>query len=183
MPRDYAKPDSSVLAVLQHVLTNYRPDLVEYEVRFGFYMVTSSSGDSEDEPPPAIVVNRCPAKAKVRLTTQEERTYVPYDVMIYIDADEWEVMYDTQRIALIHHEVSHVQQVRDKDGFPKTTDDGRPKLKLRPDDWCLTGFFDTANAFGQDALEVVSIQEVNRMLMGISDPVVSAMTANDEKYD
>ena len=87
------------------------------------------------------------------------------DVRIIIDRDRWNDLSERQRTALLHHELSHIQPVRNKkDGSLRYDDFGRVRLKLRLDDWLLTGFAETAAIFGSDALEVQSLAKVNKAL-------------------
>jgi hypothetical protein len=58
------------------------------------------------------------------------------------------------RRALLHHETSHIVPRYDKDSGSLLLDPyGRPVVKLKPDDWMLTGFVETVRVFGEKAME------------------------------
>ena len=68
-------------------------------------------------------------------------------------------MTEPQKDALVDHELTHLVLVIDpKTKTPKLDHSGRPKLAMRLHDWELGGFADTAQHYGKDALEVISMR-------------------------
>lgn len=114
----------------------------------------------------------CPAKIKVvkpeeRATwnrSDEELPDFP-DVRLFIDKYKWVEYSEPQRQVLLFHELNHLVPVRDKkSGQVKFDEYGRVKIKLRLDDWMLTGFVVACEIFGEDAIEFRSLANVRKRL-------------------
>jgi hypothetical protein len=88
------------------------------------------------------------------------------DAEILIDMEQWEKLTDNQRLALLDHEITHLEVQVDDVGLVKTDDQGRPKLKLKLHDWQLGGFRSIAQRYGADAIEVM---EANRFSTDYGD--------------
>lgn len=76
---------------------------------------------------------------------------------VLIDADRWSELSESSRRALIDHELEHVVVRKGDDGAILTDDDLRPKLRLKPDDWVLTGFRCIVDRHGDSALEAMAL--------------------------
>lgn len=130
----YTPADGLVREQLEEVVGLYRPDLRDAGVSFGLLM--AACDDPEDRP---LKANKVPCLAQVLLCSHELRVLGAPDCRIRIDLREWAVMKDRHRLALLHHEVEHVELAkwgRDNQGvihFDRD-DGGRPKLKLRAGD-------------------------------------------------
>jgi hypothetical protein len=96
----------------------------------------------------------CPANAKIKIVGPEERSNGGPDLRILIDSWKWQDLSDRSQAALLHHELTHIapQRVR-KSGQLKLDPYGRPVVRLKPDDWMITVFKTTVQAYGTDALE------------------------------
>jgi hypothetical protein len=90
------------------------------------------------------------------------------DVRLVLDRERWIGLEERQKTALIHHELCHLVPVRRKDKSFKRDSFDRVKLKNRLDSWLLTGFLETAQIFGDDALEVISLNAVSKVLKSAS---------------
>jgi len=102
------------------------------------------------------------------------------DLRLFLDADRWRGLSDRQKEALIWHECNHIQPVRDKKSGELRFDPyGRIKLRLRLDDWMLTGFAEAVSIFGADALEHESLSKVLDLLNLPSDRLPFGSPAPD----
>ncbi len=126
-----------------------------------------------DKGKPAIRSHGHACAGKIKLPKPEERAAdqgVP-DVRIFLDRNRWDKLSVRRRQALLHHELSHLAIRYDKrSGEVKRDDYGRPRLRLKLDDWMLTGFRDTAELFGEDSLDVQLLRKVGEMLRQQSLP-------------
>ncbi len=127
----------------------------------------------DDKGKPAIRAHGHACAGKIKLVKPEDRAAdqgVP-DIRIFLDGRRWEKLSARRRQALLHHELSHIALRLDKrSGEVKRDDYGRPRLRLKLDDWLLTGFRATAEIFGEDALEVQSLRKVAEVLQQPSLP-------------
>ena len=118
------------------------------------------------------------AAAKIKLVKAEERALWTRsgnpastfpDFRLFIDSDIWASLSERQKVALLWHEVNHILPVRNKKSGELRYDDyGRIKFKLKLDDFMLTGFFETIEIFGADALEYESLESVLKKLEKLS---------------
>lgn len=135
----YGKPtaDDPIHAMLQEVLEEYHPELVDAGVTIGLYWATS-----EDDESPALKHHGYPAAAVVKIKSDaRDRLEGLPDATITIDKDRWDAKDDAWRRSLLDHELFHLQVQRDKDDHVKLDDAGRPKLKMRSHDFEV-GVFD-----------------------------------------
>ena len=52
------------------------------------------------------------------------------DVIMVADTEQWEAFSDTQKIALVYHELCHIVQKETKAGAPSFDAEGKPSLQL-----------------------------------------------------
>ena len=145
---EQAPPDVHELA--GRIIAEHHPELCwgnENRVRLCILMAS----DPDDE-----VAVRChgyPAAAKISIIPYKQRVDKRADCEIIIDGGKWEESSERQRMALLDHEITHIEVCRDENGFVKTDDLGRPKLKLRLHDFDFGGFRSICQRYGADALE------------------------------
>jgi hypothetical protein len=161
MSTTFSEADDDVLNLMSDLITDFFPDIVRCDppVRIAVLMAENADG-------PALRKWGGNAAAMIKKSAKEEKPDPDApDVRILIDAKTWEGLSDVGRKALLAHECQHIDIPWGSDGkTPKTDDYGRVKVRLRPDDWILTGFRRVAEWFGEDALEVRSIRAVQERL-------------------
>lgn len=135
------------------------PDLVEADVTIGCRFAYSAKGFL-----PALRLHNWNAAAIVRVVSQKDRVSGMPDAMIDVDGLLWGGREEDRRRAVLHHEVHHIQVVRDKNGRIKFDDCDRPRLRLRPHDFQLGGFDDIITKYGRAALEAEAAIDLNRRL-------------------
>lgn len=68
------------------------------------------------------------------------------DFIMVLDAEFWEGATREARHALVHHELSHAMQARDKEGEPRFTDEGLPVWAIAEHD--IAEFNNTVRRYG-----------------------------------
>lgn len=160
MGRSYRKGNASELELAKKAAEQWHPELVEHDVRVGMVFTSASKNDHGEPTCKAVTFAGTGVVAKVRRVTPKERLWCDADVMIEVDADRWASMSEEERTAVVDHELTHVELARAKDGSVKLTEDLRPAIKFRPDDWMLTGFREVIERHGKSAIEAQSLHEV-----------------------
>lgn len=154
----YERADRDVIDLVHKVAKRFHKKLVDEKVTFGVLMAHPTEDRHGNPKGPAITHGGYPALAVVRVTKLKERVQGLADVELTIDADSWEDASDKRKVALIDHELEHLQIVPDKLAGIKRDDAGRPKLKCVLHDWQLGGFEAVARRHASEALEVVHLQ-------------------------
>ena len=158
----YRKADEEVSAIIAELMEDYHSDLVEAGVRvgarFAFAAVDCKTGEAKGA---ALKKFGVACAAQVRVVSQKDRVSGLPDAIIDIDGEAWEKDWSAdRRRAVLDHELTHVEIVRDEEGVIKLDDCCRPRLKLRPDDWCINGFEVIAKRWGESAIEVESARKI-----------------------
>ena len=161
MGKVYEKADDNVMAVMRDALSRYHPELHALGPRVGITMITPNK-DVENHPTaPTVAINGQSCAATIRKVEPKERVQNNLDLEIKVDSYHWEKLSPAERLALMDHELTHVEIVRGSDGQPKQHDDTRPKLRLRPDEIYFTGFASVIERHGSAALEYQSLKNIN----------------------
>lgn len=100
-----------------------------------------------------------PAYASVKRVSLKDRVLGHSDVEIVIDASRWALLSPAQRIAIVDHELTHVDLKIGKGGKTEIDDAGRPKITLRPHDHQFGWFDEVAERHGKDSIEVEQAQQ------------------------
>ncbi len=157
MPVTYSESGAgSVEVILLHELVGLHfPDLKEAGVTF-----TVLTASSEDGAP--VKWKGVPATAVIKVNNLKDRTEGKADLTVTIDEEKWGGMTPQERKALLHHELLHPQLLLDEAGRVKRDNVDRPRMKLRPDDFVLSGFHEVVEKYGKDAGERQGVAAVVR---------------------
>lgn len=93
--------------------------------------------------------------AYVSIVGAKERALGLMDATIVVDFERWKDMPDDRRIALIDHELYHLQVKKLKDGSNATDDMNRPKMCMRPHDIEVGWFVEIAKEHREASIEVM----------------------------
>lgn len=164
MGTTYERAGKGIEAMVQRAVETYHPELQKEGVSID---VTVARRESKKEGDcHALKRNGYLIDAKIQITSLQDRSRGIADAKLTIDAFEWDRSTDRRRVALIDHELEHLDLVpirpTKKNAFAtgnKRDDLGRPCLRSRPHDWELTGFKDVAERHGEHSHE--AIQFVN----------------------
>ena len=169
MPIVYSKADQSIRDLMNRVMSEHFSVLwglepgLDIDIKMG-------------RDPKTLIGCKChghPCVAKIKVVKAEERATwnrsddqpsFP-DLRLFIDHYRWEDFSERERQAVLFHELNHIVPVRDKkSGQLKFDEYGRIKIKLRCDDWILTGFAATIEVFGEDAIEYQALASIRKKL-------------------
>jgi len=157
----YSLPEDSVLEVLDEAMMKYHQALKKDNIRFGVIMVTSEDKDGEPDGKPALKSSSGhAAAAQVSLVSPKDRLTKKYEVEILIDSFVWDEMTPEKRLAVLDHELTHVELVKGDAGATKVDVYGCPKLKLIPDQFHLWGFLEIAQRHGLASSEVLNMRDM-----------------------
>lgn len=167
MSKTYERADKGTVLRLKEVMQRHRRDLVGSDVRIDVLFVAEHD-DKSGEVFPALKNRGYPAAATIKILSLKERTLGLGDALMTIDTHAWKRMGESERDALLDHELEHLQVRADPGGFvsadgasavaAKLDDLRRPLLKLRLHDWQLGGFRSIANRHGESAPEVKAVR-------------------------
>jgi hypothetical protein len=188
MPTVFEPADADVRDLIATTIERYFPEIhgLEEPVTFDVQMATDEKGEK-----PPLKRHGHPCAAIISITKPEERVKGTPDVRLKIAKVRWEAMDGETRVALLHHEISHLVPKYDKDtGSLKLDPYGRPVVKCRPDDFMPTGFYETIRIFGAKALEWQSLTAIQERIsqrdfgfMAAESPDQSAVIARVAELD
>lgn len=151
----YRQADPEVSAIIKELMAAHHPQLQECGVRVGALFAYATPDCQTGEPSgPALKKYGLPAVASVRVVSQRDRIGGLPDAQILIDGDAWSDWSDECKRAVIDRQLQHLEVNRDEDGAVKLDDCNRPRLKIRPPDWLVSGFETIARRHGEASLEV-----------------------------
>jgi hypothetical protein len=154
VPITYDECGVDVNELVQQTIKKHHPDLEECEAS-----VMCLFADSGEAGVPAVKWHGYPAAAVIKKTSLKDRAQGMKDALITIDRRWWDDAYEDERAAVIDHELTHLEVVRDEQGAIESDDQGRPKFKLKLHDWQLGGFAVIAKRHGDAAPEVQMAKE------------------------
>jgi len=153
----YTKAPKEIRELLADAVLRFHPEIESADVTVSVLCaVATIDGDTGKPKGPAVMLHGVPALATIKVNSTKDRVEGKADATITLDYDRWPDLSEEEQIALLDHELEHLV-VTDK-----TDDAGRPKLKTRPDDWTLTGFWSVAQRHQKNALEVKAFADLTR---------------------
>jgi hypothetical protein len=160
--------DDKTVALCAQIGKKHRTDLQEAGVKIGILFAYADIGEDGTPKGPAIKLHGHGAYACIKIVPLKDRLTKGYDAEMLIDADRWPELAPKRQEALIHHELTHLMlRGGEKDDL------GRPKLKLRKDDWMFTGFREIVRLYGAFAIEHEAINhiygECTQLELGLPD--------------
>lgn len=158
----YIKDPPDVISTLNRALTSYHRELVDAGVKV--CVLKAYRFGPDEEALHAVKWHGSAAAAVARKYDLKRRLQTGYDCEILVDGATWDGTGDAGRLALIDHELTHFVVLKDDNG-PKMDDIGRPRLKLRPDDFLITGFVEVVERHGEYAGEAQSVKKVHEAIV------------------
>lgn len=173
MPTTYSEAESDVISLMRDVMAMYHQTLVDASVKIAVLMAATDNGES------AVKHGGYPAYATIKIVSLRDRVTKQVDAEMLIDWNEWKNLRESQKFALIDHELTHImlaewRYVKEEDGTEtirfKQDDLGRPKLKIRKGDWnCGDGFARVVERHGDEAVEFLNIKRCHAYAMAAKD--------------
>lgn len=149
----YVRPAEDETDLLFHAMTTYHPRLHNIGVTVALLMVHDDQNEDADILVPALKHHGVPALGITKIHNLKLRAHGLADAEILIDGDRWKQMTEAERLALLDHELTHLEPVY-KHEAPQFDDLRRPKLKMRPHDYDFGWFAEVAERHGKASQEV-----------------------------
>lgn len=160
MSVSYQLAPPEVHDIIRRVMERDHPDLFAAEVKVDCLLALPPVDRNGDATGPAVSVGGYPCLASIRVVNLRDRAKRMGDAEILIDSEEWEVLREDQKEALIDHELTHLQlRVNDKGALIRD-DLGRPKITMRLHDHQAGWFDEVAKRHGQASVEVQQFARV-----------------------
>ena len=140
--------------LLNRTMAKYHPHLVKAEVRVSLLAAYARIDDEGNETGPALKHHGYPALAKARIVPHRDRVQGLADAEVTIDGNRFALLSQDEQIALLDHELEHLELVLDDEGRIKSDDGGRPRLKCKLHDYRIEGFDSVAKRHGKHSQEV-----------------------------
>jgi hypothetical protein len=170
MAKMYRKSGGDIASLVQDVMKIYYTDLLEQNIKIDLIDAYDSMGG------PAVTVHGLPAAASIRVLSLKDRIMDRGDVEITFDGYVVDGFSKDEKMALIDHELYHIETKRNKDGQIKYDDIGRVEYKLKPHDREFGWFDAVARRWGKNsqeykqANEMVSDEDFARIYLGDGEP-------------
>jgi hypothetical protein len=147
----YNECDANIYKLIDDVMHKYHRSLSDQSVTI--HAVFAEKYDGDGLQLPAIKFHGHDAAAKIQVTSLQDRARGLRDLKLTIDRYSWDRMTETRQIAMLDHELEHVEVKTDDDGIVVRDDLNRPKLRLKIHDWMLAGFASIIARHGEAAVE------------------------------
>lgn len=192
MPTTYSLADAAVRECLRIARDRWHEDLRRAGVRVAIQMAENPDGD-------ALVRGGYKCLAVVKVLSLTDRLLSGHcgdcdiqDAKLLIDLREWEDRDDAERLAILDHELSHLELVlvpekqlwrlraEDPDAPDYKVDDlGRPRLRAKPADWASSdGFVRVVERHGAAAAEYRSLTSATALADGALDRRLASFAAD-----
>jgi hypothetical protein len=150
----YALCGQQTLAQVADMMHRYHERLEAAGVRVCCVFAHAAQDKNGEPKGPALKLHGYPCAALVRLNNLKQRVQGMADATIEIDGDGWDERPVSEQLAILDHELEHVElEAVGPSGAAKSDNCGRPKLWLRPHDFHGGGFKVIIERHGGDALE------------------------------
>lgn len=157
---EYEIAGDDVINLIAKVMDEYHATLKRYDVKVLTLMAFAPRDEEDNIKRPAIRKNGVACAACIRVLSLKERLLKQCDAEMTIDGDTWEDLDEPKRIAVIDHELSHLDTVLDKNGEVKKDSLRRPKLRLIHDNIVYWGNSEIAERHGANSLEYINAQNL-----------------------
>jgi len=154
----YDQATSDVHQLAKAIMERHHSNRLRFaDGQFPTLCILMACKDSNDPSDPAIKLHGYPCQAIISIVPYKQRVDKRADVEIVIDAKNWDELTQPQQVALLDHEITHLEfDVDMQTGIVKTDDAGRPKLRLKLHDYQVGGFREIALRYGDDAPECIA---------------------------
>jgi hypothetical protein len=150
----YNLADSETYDLLADALTQFHGAKADAGIPIKIIMAHPPKDEAGDATGPAIRVKGFPAVACIRILSLKDRVAYGVAAEMQLDADHWDESANEERIAILDHELTHLELKVNEDGSVKRDDAGMPLLRKREHDREY-GFFDVvAHRHGEFSEEV-----------------------------
>jgi len=168
-------PNDDVHATMLAAMRDHCPELVGIGARIDT-IVARNIDEKTGVLTQAVKLGGYPCAAVVKPNNLKQRAQGMGDALITVDAATWGELTEAEKVALMHHELYHLEPVglqksHDGQGFVCETDDlSRPRFTSRKHDWQHGGFRHIAEVHGENAIEVSEAHKITRRFGDVLNP-------------
>ena len=169
----YSPGSDEIVAQVERVAEKYHQRLVATGLRVDVVEVrprTDEAGEPMEEH--GLKLNGYVCYAGIQILGPKDRGLGRGDCLLHVDAYKWPELSEATQIAILDHELTHLELVADAEGTVKYDDYGRPKLRMRLHDVHFGWFSEVAKRHKTHSIEVQQctqiIMEREEFLPGIT---------------
>ena len=138
MPTVYDNAQKATYDLFGRVINQAHKVLVDHKVRLSIMEVRNLNKEG-DSLGPSLKKNRVHVPGKVRIVPLRERVNREVEGEVYIDGEWWDSMAEVEQIAVADSLISYFTIKYDADGIACLDDLDRVRLKLKGDDFTISG--------------------------------------------
>lgn len=182
----YQKAPQEVLMTALGVITQYHPEWLqknpetgesELSLKIDILMAYGERDEETDKlKSPALKQYGMSALGLTRIIPLKERAKGNGDVEICLDADWWEKAPESERAALLDHELTHIRVM------DRTDDLGRPVIKLRKHDIQVGWFNIVAQRHGAASQERIQARQIVEVAGQLYFPELEGLKQSESRF-
>ena len=154
MPVTFQKADRELCQNVQQVMKTYHAGLHDAEVTVDVLLAYGPVDRAGEITGPAIKRHGHPCLGQIRVLPLKDRVAGRADAEMVLDGDHVDEWPYEQLLAIIDHELTHLELQVNDHGLVKRDDQDRPMLRLREHDHEFGWFDSVAQRHGACAVEV-----------------------------
>jgi hypothetical protein len=146
--KTYDPAPQDVHTRLAALIEKFHPDLKTSTARIDLLFVWAEEGQTP------LQCHGYPAQAVVRIIGDKDRVAGRGDAEIVIDRENYQMLSEAEKDALLDHELYHLIVKKDRHGIIQVDDHRRPKMKMRRHDHEFGWFDEIARRHGEHSAEI-----------------------------
>lgn len=156
MTKTYEQADRHTREYIAEMMRTRRPDLAAAKVTVSALMVGGG-----------LKHHGYASHAAIKVNSLKDRAEGKADCTIELDGDNYAEWKPQEKAAIVHHELLHLELVKDEGGRVEKDDLGRPKLKIRLHDIEIGGFTEIIEQYRESAPEAQAIANAAEYVQGM----------------
>jgi hypothetical protein len=150
----YSPGSDELIEQVQEAAERYHPELVEAGLRVDVLEARPKTDDAGDPVEEALRHHGYGCYATIKICGPKERGAGRGDCLLTVDAYRWPELGRETQMAILDHELTHLELIRSAKGAIKLDDYERPRLGIRLHDIQYGWFQSVAARHGMDSIEV-----------------------------
>lgn len=153
--------DEEAQELLSEAMTEFHSSLSDGDVEIGLLAARRAKKKSgEWVPGPVLALRGFACCATVQITKLKDRAMGMPDAVITLNWEWWGRALKSARLAVMDHELQHLELAVDHEGGTKLDSLNRPVLVMRKHDWEFGGFMEIVARHGISAVEALAVKGV-----------------------